>query len=134
MIDNYALDRIIELTSPHNITNASTAHDAIDRIAAWAKAIKRSQPKETSLIPRLWYPISTLPCPRELVLIRGKSFQTPYPVFLSTGFHDPEWRPLDPWRDINGDSFSYCGHEPREWSPITTDLIQPQAQFAVPHD
>lgn len=78
------------------------------------------------LLPsRLWFSINQIPSTRQLVLIRGRSGNMVHPTFVITGYCDPEWRPRDPWRTIDGSSFRDFSWLPEEWSPLTADILPP---------
>lgn len=59
----------------------------------------------------------------QLVLARGKSYNTQHPLFLTAAYYDPEWRPLDPWRFPTGDALSDFGWTPQEWRHLTPDEL-----------
>lgn len=70
-----------------------------------------------------WQPIVTAPrsgfgAPRRYVLVRGPSgmVYTEYNVVLA--YHDAEYRPRDPGRDIHNDTLSDQGLEPTEWCEV----------------
>lgn len=72
-----------------------------------------------------WQPIDTAPRsgfgkPRRYVLVRGPSgtVGTDHDVILA--YHDAEYRPHDPWRDVNNDALSDFGFEPTEWMEVPT--------------
>lgn len=77
----------------------------------------------TLLAERKWFPLDQTPPKGLLVLIRGRSAVMTHPLLIVTGYYDPEWRPLDPWRTVDGDSFSDSSWVPEEWTPLSKDLL-----------
>jgi hypothetical protein len=123
MNDTYVLNQIIKLANILEINDESKAYQAFDQIAVWANTlltIKNDLPNKP--IDRHWYPLIALPQPRQLVLIHGETSNTFHRTFLATGYHDEEYRPLDPWTLPNGDSFNDIGWKPLKWTLITVDL------------
>ena len=64
----------------------------------------------------MWKPISVLPKQAVPLIIRGRSgYVPPNDIFVSTGYYYPDWRPLEPWRDEQGNAFDDFARTPIEW-------------------
>lgn len=64
------------------------------------------------------------PPPNTLVMTRGHSGNSAHPLFITTAYHAPDWRPLDPWRFPTGDALSDFGWKPTQWRSLTPDEIK----------
>lgn len=57
---------------------------------------------------------------RVWVMVRGPSPVSTTPLRYIVARYDPEFRPLAPWRDLDGDSIEDCGLDPAEceWTAL----------------
>lgn len=71
-----------------------------------------------------WKPISSAP-KNTWLLVRGDSGYLPCPVFVTLAKHDAEYRPLDPWGDVQGSRLSDRGWTPVEWTDVPKSWLTP---------
>jgi hypothetical protein len=75
------------------------------------------------LAPTSWRPIETAPRsgfgePNRYVLVRGPSGMVGVEHDVILAYHNAEYRPLDPWRDVHGDALADRGLAPTEWMEV----------------
>jgi hypothetical protein len=69
-----------------------------------------------------WIPVDERLPPRgQRVLVRGDSGVTTFPVYFVVAYHDDEYRPHNPWRDILNDAITDCFELPTHWRFITAE-------------
>lgn len=70
-------------------------------------------------LPDDWNTMGTKPEKGLPVLLCGSSgMLAPHGIFVTSGFYDIKWRPLDPWRDSSGEPLSVRGYKPLYWKYI----------------
>lgn len=60
----------------------------------------------------------TPPIRLPILLLAQSGYLAPHDIAIVSGFYDPEWRPLDPWRDCTGDALSDHGWVPQYWARL----------------